>query len=484
MPEKPDKDVDKKPEEKPSEKYPLDTEREPSVTKHQLGKLSYTATAGMLPLKNEFGDTEAGIFFVSYNKEGVKEPRERPLMFSFNGGPGSSSVWLHLGAVGPKRVRLESDGNLPSPPFELVDNPDTWLEHCDLVFIDPVGTGYSRPSKKDEGKKYWNLDGDLSSIAEFIRLYLSRYGRWSSPIYMVGESYGTTRAAGLSGKLINQGIALSGIVLVSSVLNFQTARFQKGNDLPYILFLPSYTATAWYHGRLPHFKSLEEALRESEAFAGQQYTLALAAGDRLHEQEREVIKLELSRLTGLSEEYIESTDLRINIHRFCKELLRSEKRTVGRLDSRLKGIDESASTENPQYDPLMTAILPPYTTMINDYLRRSLKWDTDIPYYVFNPGQLWKEWGWGDAGAGYPDTSEALREALTKNPYMKVFVASGYYDLGTPYFATEYTLAHLGLDPSLRANITTDYYESGHMMYIEKNSLAKMQADVANFLRG
>jgi len=470
-----------KPEEK--ERYKLDTEREPSVTQHKIGGLSYTATTGMLPLKDEFGETEAGIFYVAYSKDGLKEPRDRPLMFSFNGGPGSSSVWLHLGAVGPKRVTLESDGNLPAPPFELVDNPETWLEHCDLVFIDPVGTGYSRPAKKEDAKKFWGLQGDLDSITEFIRLYLTRANRWASPLYLVGESYGTMRAAGLSSRLINSGIALSGIVLVSSILNFQTARFTKGNDLPYILFLPAYTATAWYHGKLPHFKGLADALKEAEEFASGEYTLALTKGDLLSEAEHASTRSKLARLTGLSEAYIESTELRINIHRFCKELLRSERRTVGRLDSRLKGIDESASTENPQYDPLMTAVLPPYTQMVNDYLRRTLKWETDVPYYIFNPGQLWKEWGWGDAGAGYPDTSEALREALSKNPHMKVFVASGYYDLGTPYFATEYTLSHLGIDPSLRGNISTEYYESGHMMYIEEKSLAKLQKDIAALLK-
>lgn len=464
-------------------KYPLDTERDPIVTQHRLGDLSYKVTVGMLPLKNEFGETEAGIFFTAYTKDGYAEASNRPLLFSFNGGPGSSSVWLHLGVIGPKRVLMEPDGNMPSPPFRLVDNPHTWLEHADLVFIDPVGTGFSRPAKKDGGKDFWSLEGDLKSVGEFIRMYLSRYNRWSSPLYLVGESYGTTRAAGLAGRLVNQGIAFNGIILVSSILNFGTARFNKGNDLPYILFLPTYTATAFYHGKLPWAGSLSEALKEAEDFAANEYTLALAKGDRIGEEERASVKAKLARLTGLSEEYIEATDLRINIHRFCKELLRSEKRTVGRLDSRFKGIDALAATENPDHDPSNSSLAPPYTATINDYLRRTLGYQTDAPYYVFNPGELWKNWSYGDAGQGHPDTSESLREAMSKNPHMRVFVASGYYDLATPYFATEYTLSHLGLDPSLRANITTDYYEAGHMMYIEEGSLAKMQADVAAFLR-
>lgn len=449
-----------------------------------MGDLAYTATAGMLPLKDEFGETEAGIFFVAYTLADVNTPSERPLMFSFNGGPGSSSVWLHLGAVGPKRVQMKPDGDLPPPPFQLVDNPETWLRHADLVFIDPVGTGYSRPAKKDGGKKFWGLEGDLDSVAEFIRLYLSRYERWASPLYMVGESYGTTRAAGLSGKLIDRGIALSGIVLVSSILNFQTARFNKGNDLPYVLFLPTYTATAFFHGKLPRAASLAEALQEAEEFAAGEYNLALAKGDRLDDESRREVVAKLARLTGLSEEYVDSTELRINIHRFCKELLRREKRTVGRLDSRFKGIDELAATETPQHDPAATILTPPYTATINDYLRRSLGYATDVPYHVFAPGELWKNWTYGDAGGGYPDTSEALRSALSKNPHMKVMVASGYYDLATPYFATEYTLAHLGLDPSLRANIVTRYYEAGHMMYIDEACLGRLQSDVSEFLGG
>lgn len=467
--------------EKPKERVPLDTERPWSVTEHKIGDLEYTATAGMLPLKSATGETEAGIFFIAYSKKGDHDPADRPLMFSFNGGPGSSSVWLHLGTVGPKRVAMLPDGQLPAPPYRLEDNPATWLEHTDLVFIDPVGTGYSRAAKPDE-KKFWGLDGDLDSVAEFIRLYLSRAKRWASPLYLVGESYGTTRAAGLTGRMIDRGIAFKGVVLVSSILNFQTARFVKGNDLPFVLFLPTYTATAWYHGCLPHFPTLQEALSEAEAFAEGEYTLALTKGDRLSTEERLEITAKLERLTGLSSDYIDQTELRINIHRFCKELLRKEKRTVGRLDSRFRGIDEIAATDSPLHDPSMSALTPPYTATINDWLARGLGWTTDVPYNVFAPGELWKAWTYGDAGNGYPDTSEALRSALAKNPYMKVFVASGYYDLATPYFATEYTLSHLGLDPTLRDNIQTEYYEAGHMMYIDEACLAKLQKDVSAFL--
>ncbi len=466
--------------EKKEKTYPLDFSKPPVVTRHKMGDLKYTAAVGMMPINNEFGEPEGGIFYMAYTKEGVKDPANRPLMFSFNGGPGSASVWLHLGVVGPKRVIMEPDGGMPKPPFKLVDNEFTWLEHCDLVFIDPVGTGFSRPVKEEDGKKFWSLEGDVKSVGEFIRMYLSRNNRWSSKLHLVGESYGTTRAAGLAGHLIDYGIAFDSIVLVSSILNFQTARFNKGNDLPYHVFLPTYTATAWFHGKTK-YKSLPAALKASEEFASSEYVLALAKGSSLTEAERKSVRSKLSALTGLSEDYVESTDLRVNIHRFCKELCRSEKRTVGRLDSRFKGIDEIAATENPEHDPSMTAIMAPYTATINDYLRRELGYETDQPYYVFNPGSLWKNWSYGDAGAGHPDTSESLRAAMSKNPYMKVFIASGYYDLATPYFATEYTLNHLGLDPSLKANIQTEYYEAGHMMYIDEGCLKKLSADIKKF---
>jgi len=403
-------------------------------------------------------------------------------MFTFNGGPGSASVWLHLGAVGPKRVVLDSAGIMPAPPYRLEDNVQSWLRFADLVFIDPVGTGYSRAATEEIAKQHWGLEGDIKSVGEFIRLFLGRQRRWSSPLFLAGESYGTTRAAGLSRWLVERGIAMSGLVLVSSILNFQTARFTKGNDLPYILFLPSYAATAWYHKRLPGRRSLEAVLREAEAFAGGEYTLALAKGDQLTRSERQAVIAKLARLTGLSAAYLEATDLRVNIHRFCKELLRDRKRTVGRLDSRFVGIDANAAGEIPEHDPSSSALMPPYTAGINDHLQRTLGWSTDLPYHVFNPGELWKNWTYGDAGQGYPDTSEALRAALSRNPFMRVFVASGWYDLATPYYATRYTLAHLGLDPSLRANLTSADYPAGHMMYVEEESLARLADDVRAFV--
>jgi carboxypeptidase C (cathepsin A) len=421
------------------------------------------------------------MFFMAYH---VESETPRPLTFSFNGGPGSASVWLHLGAVGPKRVKLKPDGMSPQPPYQLEDNQETWLRHTDLVFIDPIGTGYSRAVKKEDEKKYWGLEGDVESVGEFIRTYLTRFNAWLSPLFMVGESYGTTRAAALSNHLLQKGIAFNGITLVSSILNFQTARFVKGNDLPHYLFLPSFAATAWYHKRVPEElqkKSLESFLSEVEAWAKAEYWPALSEGSALSAAKRKQIQNRLAKYTGLNPQYVDLTDIRINIHRFCKELLRDEKRTVGRLDSRYKGIDGSHVAETPEVDPSNAAIFPAYASTMNDYVRRVLGYEIDLPYYIFNPGDLWKAWNWGSAGEGHPDTSESLRKALSNQPYMKVFVASGYYDLATPYFATEYTINHLGLDPSLSGNISVGYYEAGHMMYVHEGYLKKLRKDIDAF---
>jgi carboxypeptidase C (cathepsin A) len=462
-------------------------EEEPVVTQHEIAiggqNLAYTATAGRIPLKNEKGEIDAQMFYMAYTKNGEPDGARRPLMFSFNGGPGSPSIWLHLGALGPYRVQMLPDGQLPPPPFRLVPNEYTWLADTDLVFIDPIGTGYSRAKDEEQAAKYWGLKGDIESVAEFIRMYLTRFDRWKSPIYLVGESYGTTRAAGLAGYLIDRGIAFNGIVLVSSILNFQTARFHKGNDLPYLLFLPTYAATAWYHQRIkpkPR-KNLRAFLKEVEQWAITDYSLALAAGDRLSGPARRQVIRKLAHYTGLSPAFVDQSDLRIQIHQFCKELLRDEKRTVGRLDSRFKGIDQKAVGDVPEHDPSMSALRPPYTATFNDYVRTSLGYKTDLVYEVFHG--IKKPWDWGSAGEGHPDTSEALRAAMSKNPYMRIYIASGFFDLATPYFATEYTLAHMGLDPALRGNVQTGEYEAGHMMYIHAPSLDQLHREVRDFLR-
>jgi len=470
----------------PGERDSAMTDGPPSVTRHEIrvgGRtLHYTVTTGVMPLKSAAGETEARLFYMAYTLDGVSNPAQRPLMFSFNGGPGSSSVWLHLGALGPRRVQMLEDGGMPAPPFRLVDNEQTWLDFTDIVFIDPVGTGYSRAARPDLANRYFGLQGDIQSVGEFIRLYLVKNSRWTSPLFLVGESYGTTRAAGLSGYLIERGVAFNGVMLISTIMNFQTARFARGNDLPYILFLPTYTAIAWYHKRLPADlqSDLRRTLDEVERWAATDYTVALAKGDRLTQAERQEVIDRLNRYTGLSKTFIDNSDLRIEIQRFDKELLRDQKRTVGRLDGRFKGLDASAASETPDFDPSMAAIRPPYTATFNQYVRSELGFKSDLEYYILGGGV--GRWDFGSDNA-YADVSEALRSAFAKNPYMRLFVGSGYYDLATPYFATQYTLRHMGLDPSLQGNVTTTFYEAGHMMYIDQTSLAQLKRDAAAFVQ-
>lgn len=460
-------------------------ETAPSITEHDISvrgeTLRYEVATGKLPIKTDTGEIEGEIFFMAYTLTGPSSGAERPLTFSFNGGPGSSSVWLHLGMLGPRRVRMLEDGGMPAPPYELVDNEHTWLGLTDMVFIDPVGTGFSRPASPEKGQAFWGLEQDIRSVGEFIRLYLTRYERWSSPLYLIGESYGTTRAAGLSGYLVERsGIAFNGIILVSSVLNFQTIRFAEGNDLPYMTFLPTYTATAWYHGKLAADlqADLTETLAEVKSWAIHDYWIALAKGAMLDDEERRKTKETLARYTGLSEEFIEQSDLRIEAGRFRKELLRDEGYTVGRLDSRFRGLDRDEAGERYEFDPSMVAIRPPYTSAFNDYVRRELGYEEDQHYWILGGGI--GRWDFGDEGR-FPDTSASLRDAMLRNTYMKVFVASGYYDMATPFFGTEYTVNHLGLPDSLRDNIRIEEYEAGHMMYIHEDSLAKMRADIESF---
>lgn len=474
MAENPPADKAEKPNEKDKPKL---SEETPVETEHRLGDLEYTVVCGRMPLRDDKDEIVAQMFYTAYRLKG--SDASRPLLFSFNGGPGSPSLWLHLGVVGPKRVHMP-DPELPRPPFTLVDNPETWLHFADLVFIDPVGTGYSRARTPEEAEKYWGLKADAESVSEFIRLFLTRNGRWASPLYIVGESYGTTRAAAIAGHLIDRGVAFNGLILVSSILNFQTARFVKGNDLPYILFLPTYAATAWYHRRArPRPSELRPFLRKVEEFAIGEYARALAQGDRLDERARRRIARKVAGFTGLSPDFVMRRDLRIEIQGFCKELMRPRRRTVGRLDSRFLGIDLNQTGERPEHDPSMSALMPPYTAMHNQYVRTELGYETDLEYQIF--GGIKKPWDWGSAGEGHPDTSESLRKAMSKNPHMRVFVASGYFDLATPHFATEYTLSHMGLDPEVRGNVTTKEYEAGHMMYIHGPSLRDLSEDVRDF---
>jgi carboxypeptidase C (cathepsin A) len=479
---------DKAAEKPKEEKKPPVPEEKIVQTKHSLKiggqEIKYTATAGTILLKLEDGTPKASIFYVAYTKDDVGDASQRPITFSFNGGPGSASVWLHLGLLGPRRVQMGDAGTLLPPPYKLVDNDVSLLDISDLVFIDPVSTGYSRAVPGEAPKQFHGIEEDVQSVADFIRLYTTRNKRWSSPKFLAGESYGTTRAAGLSGYLQQRfGMYLNGIVLISSILNFETAKFDTGNDLPYILYLPTYTSIAWYHKKLPADLQgdLQKAIEESRKFAIGEYADALMAGDALPAPRRSEITQKLARLTGLSPDYIDRTNLRIEIMRFTKELLRSERRTIGRIDARFTGIDRDAAGERPEFDPSIAAIIGPYSGMLNDYVRNDLKFDSDLPYEVLTSRV--RPWNYAPYENQYVNVAETLRGAMTQNPFLHVFVAKGYYDLATPFFAADYTFDHLGLDPTLRGHLSGAYYEAGHMMYVHPPSLAKLKADIARFIK-
>jgi carboxypeptidase C (cathepsin A) len=460
-----------------------------SETKHSItvngAKLDYTATAGNLLLKEENGKVRASVFFIAYAKAAVTDLSKRPITFTFNGGPGSSSVWLHLGAFGPKRVLLSDDGEPGPPPYRLVDNDSTLLDLTDLVFIDPVSTGFSRAAPGQDVKQFHGVQEDVQTVGEFIRLYTTRFGRWASPKLLAGESYGTTRAAGLASHLQNQhGLNLNGIILVSSVLNFQTLRTDEGNDLPYPLFLPTYAATAWYHKRLPdelQRSGLRKVLEEVERFAQGDYTLALMKGDKLTNGERQLIASRLARYTGLSEKFVLQNNLRVSSDRFNTVLLRDQRRSVGRYDSRYKGIESDPASGRPEYDPSYAAVQGAYTAALNQYVRGELKYKSDWPYEILT-GRV-QPWSFGEAKNRYLNVSGSLRRAMTQNSSLRVFVANGYYDLATPYFATEYTISHLGLDRTLADHITMGYYEAGHMMYLHQPAHRKLRQDLAAFFQ-
>jgi carboxypeptidase C (cathepsin A) len=478
-----------KPPEKPKEekKTPPPPEEKIVTSKHSLRiggqEIKYTATAGTILLKLEDGTPKASIFYVAYTKDDAADPAQRAITFSFNGGPGSSSVWLHLGAFGPRRVQMGDAGALLPPPYKLVDNDASLLDVTDLVFIDPVSTGYSRAVPGEPPKQFHGIEEDVQSVAEFIRLYTTRNKRWPSSKFLAGESYGTTRAAGLSGYLQQHfGMYLNGIVLVSSILNFETAEFDTGNDLPYLLYLPSYTAIAWYHKKLsPDLQNdLQKAVDESRKFAAGEYADALMTGDNLSSDRRKEITQKLARLTGLSPNFVDECNLRVQLGRFTKELLRDQRRTVGRLDGRFIGIDADSSGARPDYDPSMAAIIGPYTGALLDYVRNDLKFESDLPYEILTPRV--QPWSFAPYENRYVNVAETLRSAMTENPFLHVFVAKGYYDLATPFFAADYTFDHLGLDASLRGHLSGAYYEAGHMMYVHPPSLAKLKQDIAGFM--
>lgn len=447
--------------------------------------LKYKATAGRLVLRDESKKAKAEMFFVAYRKEPASEDlSKRPITFLFNGGPGSSSVWLHLGAAGPRRVALDDLGGPPAPPYHLVDNEQTWLPFTDLVFIDPVGTGYSRAAPGEKPEQFFGVEPDLRSVAQFIRLYTTRYERWLSPKFVGGESYGTTRAAALSNVLLEDGISLNGVILISSVLNFQTLSFAKGNDIAYAVYLPTYTAVAWYHKKLSGDlqNNLQKALDESEQYALRDYLTDLAAGIQIDPKERDKAVKKLARLTGLPEKFIDRANLRVDPSEFRKELLADERKVLGRYDARLTGYDESPLSSRPEYDPSYEPFLGAYSAAFNDYVRRVLKFESDLPYEVLSSKV--RPWDMGPAGSGYLNVAERLNASLIESPNLRVLFNSGYFDLATPFLATKYTVNHLDVSPDQRRDVTQAFYDAGHMLYHHRQDREKLVANVAAFIKG
>lgn len=441
--------------------------------------INYTASSGYLDLKNDTGKLIAKIFFTYYKKD--NGTGKTPITFAFNGGPGSSSVWLHMGGLGPKRVALKDDGTATPPPYAVINNEYTWLDKTDIVFIDPVSTGFSEAASGENADQFHGYVEDIGSVAAFIRDFLSRYERWGSPKFLAGESYGTTRAAGLSQYLQdNFRIYFNGIFLISPVLNFGSSDYYQGHDLPRALYLPSYTAAAWYHKKLaPALQNdLQKALKESEVFATGAYATALLKGSLLTAAEKEGIAEKMSYYTGLDKDYCLQANLRVDENRFYKELRRKDGLTIGRLDARFTGRDIDDAGEYVSYDPSFTNIDGPFTSAINDYFQKDLNLKEEKAYNIF--GNVYP-WNYSNVQNRFLNVAESLRDAMTKNPALKVYVGSGYFDFATPYFIAGFDLAHMFLRPEVQGNIKHYFYNAGHMYYINKPDLVQFKKDVDAF---
>ena len=453
-----------------------------SITKHSVslpsGKVDYTATAAQLPLRNTDGEIECRMFYVAYEKEGVNA-KGRPVTFAFNGGPGSATIWLHMGGLGPKHATMMNDGSLPKPPYEAVDNPDSWLDFTDVVVIDAPGTGFSRVTKPELGKKYFGLRQDIDAFSKFVKKWLTEHNRWKSPLFIAGESYGGIRGSGLADSLFQNGVAINGFVSISGSNNFLTLDGMRGNDATFIGFLPTMAACAYYHKKaLPRFKSVEAVVAEVTKWVDEEYGPALLRGNNMSDKETDRIATKLGEYLGLSKKYCLGSNLRVPEFAFFKELLRDEGLAIGRYDGRLTSKEELKVGGQQSGDASSDSITAPFVSAFHDYVLNDLKIKTTLDYNTF--GNVYP---WQNPEGSYPETSTDLRNVMSANKHLRVLYCFGYYDLACPFNASIYTINHMGLDEETRSHISYAYYPAGHMMYIERGSRKKFHDDVKNFVR-
>lgn len=468
----------------PREEYFGPAEEKVSTTSHTIrldGKdIKYTATVGTIPIRLDNGVVQARMFFVAYTKDG-EDPHTRPISFLYNGGPGAATVWLHMGSFAPKSVRMADDGMQPAPPFQLQDNENSLIDATDMVFVDAISTGYSRTAPGVSSAEFHGQDGDLRAFGEFINGWLTAYNRWPSPKYLIGESYGTIRSAGLSAELQQRhGIDLNGIVLISSLLTYQTLSPAPDNDVAWASNIETFTADAWYYKKLPadlQAKSLKQVVDESRTFAWGEYMAALTRGNTLTDAEKTSMANKLARFTGLSPQFILEANLRVSAERFRKELLRDKRLTIGRLDGRFTSLDLDAAGERQEFDPSNQALQGPYTALFQDYIRNDLKWESDLHYPTSGNVRPWTY-----VQNSYMDMTEALRGTMTRNPFLKVFVAIGYYDMATIMGSAEFNFNHLAYDKQVTDRVSYGYYEAGHMIYIRPGPHEALKNDITKFI--
>jgi carboxypeptidase C (cathepsin A) len=459
-----------------------------SVTQHKITingrEIAYTAHTGTMVLHDENGKPKATVFYISYTRDG-EDPTNRPVTFFYNGGPGSASIWLDMGIMSPMHPDMGPNGSQPAPPYNLVPNPYSPLDVTDLVQVDAMMTGYSRPGPGVRATDYTGDRNDIAMFGEFIRDYLDKYQRWGSPKYLFGESYGTFRSAGLAAELqSSEGIELNGVMLLGTVLDFQTIAQSSSNDLAFATFLPTYTATAWYHKKLgPDLQKLPltQAVQRARDYAFGDYLTALAKGNALTPAERTAAAKEIAQLTGVSEQYVMNTNLRIDAGTFRTELLRDQRETVGRYDSRMIGLNGNAASQRQDYDPSDVAPSGAFMSAFMRYLHDDLDFKTNLQYYMGGHTGRW-DYTTGGFGGGYASTAEALRTAMAKDPYLHVMVGAGYYDMATPFAGAEYTFRHLGFDRTYTDRVAFKYYESGHMAYLNQASAKQLKNDIATFI--